>query len=96
MALKNLYDSKPVKIHILGQPAEGELKRPFKAAGLFGKPTGESSHRIQTLTPLQELGEIQRQTRRPLTRPRSELDPRRRTDLYLPVHVYSASHPNYW
>jgi len=36
MALKNLYDSKPIKIHILGQPAEGELKRPFKATGLFG------------------------------------------------------------
>jgi len=36
MALKNLYDSKPIKIHILGQPAEGELKRPFKAGGLFG------------------------------------------------------------
>ncbi|KAF9790292.1 inorganic phosphate transporter [Thelephora terrestris] len=36
MALKNLYDSKPVKIHIFGEPAEGELKRPFKAGGLFG------------------------------------------------------------
>ncbi|KAF9650231.1 inorganic phosphate transporter [Thelephora ganbajun] len=36
MALKNLYDSKPIKIHILGEPAEGELKRPFKATGLFG------------------------------------------------------------
>jgi len=36
MALKNLYDSKPIKIHILGQPAEGELMRPFKAGGLFG------------------------------------------------------------
>lgn len=39
MALKNLYDSKPIKIHILGQPAEGELKRPFKATGLFGEST---------------------------------------------------------
>lgn len=37
MALKNLYDSKPVKIHILGEPAEGELKRPFRSTGLFGK-----------------------------------------------------------
>jgi len=37
MALKNLYDSKPIKIHILGQPAEGDLKRPFKSAGLFGE-----------------------------------------------------------
>lgn len=41
MALKNLYDSKPVKIHILGVPAEGELKRPFKSTGIFGKPTIE-------------------------------------------------------
>jgi len=39
MALKNLYDSKPIKIHILGQPAEGELKRPFKVTGLFGEST---------------------------------------------------------
>lgn len=39
MALKNLYDSKPVKIHLFGEPAEGDLKRPFKAGGLFGKPT---------------------------------------------------------
>ena len=37
MALKNLYDSKPIKIHILGQPAEGELNRPFKATSLFGE-----------------------------------------------------------
>jgi len=36
MALKNLYDSKPAKIHLFGEPAEGDLKRPFKAAGLFG------------------------------------------------------------
>lgn len=42
MALKNLYDSKPIKIHILGQPAEGELKRPFKAGGLFG----EHAHKL--------------------------------------------------
>ena len=39
MALKNLYDSKPIKIHVLGEPAEGELKRPFKTTGLFGKPS---------------------------------------------------------
>jgi hypothetical protein len=36
MGLKNLYDAKPVAIHLLGQPAEGELQRPFKVAGLFG------------------------------------------------------------
>jgi len=37
MGLKGLYDAKPVHIHILGKPAEGDLKRPFKAAGgIFG------------------------------------------------------------
>lgn len=37
MGLKNLYEAKPVAIHLLGQKAEGELKRPFKGApSLFG------------------------------------------------------------
>jgi hypothetical protein len=34
--IKNLYDAKPAAIHILGRKAEGGLKRPFKAGGLFG------------------------------------------------------------
>jgi hypothetical protein len=37
MGIKNLYDAKPVAIHVLGRPAEGDLKRPFaSAASLFG------------------------------------------------------------
>src|SRR3954467_5891269 len=36
MGIKNLYDAKPVKIYIFGQKAEGELKRPFKSASMFG------------------------------------------------------------
>ncbi|KAI0071259.1 inorganic phosphate transporter [Panus rudis PR-1116 ss-1] len=36
MGLKSLYDAKPVAIHLLGKPAEGDLKRPFKAGGMFG------------------------------------------------------------
>lgn len=36
MGLKGLYDAKPVHIHVLGQPAEGDLKRPFKVASMFG------------------------------------------------------------
>ena len=37
MGIKGLYDAKPVHIHILGKPAEGDLKRPFKTGGgLFG------------------------------------------------------------
>ena len=36
MGLKNLYDAKTVHIHVLGKPAEGDLKRPFKAGGFMG------------------------------------------------------------
>ncbi|KAJ3777882.1 inorganic phosphate transporter Pho88 [Lentinula raphanica] len=42
MGLKGLYDAKPIAIHILGKPAEGDLKRPFKSApGFFGAASGE-------------------------------------------------------
>ncbi|KAJ2914334.1 hypothetical protein MD484_g6084, partial [Candolleomyces efflorescens] len=40
MGLKSLYDAKIVQIHLLGQPASGELQRPFKVASMFGAPTG--------------------------------------------------------
>lgn len=37
MGLKNLYDAKILQIHLLGKKDEGDLKRPFKAAGgMFG------------------------------------------------------------
>ena len=37
MGLKNLYDAKLVSIYIMGKPADGDLKRPFKAGGgMFG------------------------------------------------------------
>lgn len=37
MGLKSLYESNEVKIHVLGRASEGDLKRPFKAAGgMFG------------------------------------------------------------
>ena len=37
LGIKNLYDAKPVAIHVFGKPAEGELKRPFASApSLFG------------------------------------------------------------
>jgi hypothetical protein len=40
MAFKSLYEAKTVKIHILGQNADGDLKRPFKTGpAMFG---GES------------------------------------------------------
>lgn len=38
MGLKNLYDAKIVAIHLRGQKAEGDLKRPFQTPGLFGAP----------------------------------------------------------
>jgi hypothetical protein len=37
MAFKSLYEAKVVKIHVLGQAADGDLKRPFKSGpGFFG------------------------------------------------------------
>jgi hypothetical protein len=37
MGLKGVYEAIPVKVHILGKKAEGDLKRPWKAAGgMFG------------------------------------------------------------
>ncbi|KAK4053975.1 phosphate transporter (Pho88) [Microbotryomycetes sp. JL221] len=43
MAIKGLYDAKIVKIHMLGQPAEGDLKRPFVAAPSFMNPGGNNN-----------------------------------------------------
>ena len=34
--LKGALEGNLVKIHLLGQPASGELKRPFKAGGMMG------------------------------------------------------------
>ncbi len=42
MGLKTLYDAKPVSIHLLGKPAEGDLKRPFKVGGMFGGTSSTS------------------------------------------------------
>jgi len=41
MGLKGVYDAKPVAIHVLNKPAEGDLKRPFKAGGGMFGATGE-------------------------------------------------------
>jgi hypothetical protein len=30
-----LYDAKELKLHVLGKPADGDLRRPFKAGGFF-------------------------------------------------------------
>ena len=40
--LKGAFEGNLVKIHLLGKPAAGELKRPWKAAGgMFGMTPGE-------------------------------------------------------
>jgi hypothetical protein len=37
MTVKGLYDSKPAKLWLMGQKAEGDLKRPWLAApSMFG------------------------------------------------------------
>ncbi|TPX33362.1 hypothetical protein SmJEL517_g03721 [Synchytrium microbalum] len=39
LGFKTVYDNPMTKIHLLGQPASGDLQRPFKPKGLFaGKP----------------------------------------------------------
>ncbi|KAJ7777439.1 inorganic phosphate transporter [Mycena metata] len=41
MGLKGVYEAVPIKVHLLGQKAEGDLKRPWKAAGgMFGAAGG--------------------------------------------------------
>ena len=51
MGLKNLYDAKPVAIYVLGKPAEGDLKRPFKVGGFLGG----TFHPLHTCAPLTVL-----------------------------------------
>jgi len=36
MGIKALAEAKPIAIHVFGKKAEGDLKRPFKAGGMFG------------------------------------------------------------
>ncbi|KAK9383536.1 inorganic phosphate transporter Pho88 [Kockiozyma suomiensis] len=40
LPLKSLYEQKIVQIHVFGKPAVGDLKRPFKAAGMFAGAGG--------------------------------------------------------
>jgi len=83
MAFKSLYEAKIVKIHVLDQKAEGDLKRPFKSGpGLFGGGACPASFgpatghlTMQSTQPLLTL----RQTRRPSKRLKSALV-RKRSD----------------
>ncbi|KAK9452935.1 inorganic phosphate transporter Pho88 [Dipodascopsis uninucleata] len=38
LPVKSAIEQKIIQIHVFGKPASGDLKRPFKAAGLFGAP----------------------------------------------------------
>ncbi len=70
MGLKGLYDAKPVAIHLLGKPAVGDLKRPFKAASMFG---GEHSALLCLVTILKLCSQhrrIPRWIRPPLSKRR--------------------------
>ena len=78
MAFKSLYEAKEVKIHVLGQKVEGDLKRPFKSGpGLFGGmsfpslPRVAAAYRLLTIS-LQPLRTL-RQIRPPLRRPKNVL-----------------------
>lgn len=39
MPLKTVWENKVVQIHLLGQPATGEFKRPFQTSGFMGAAT---------------------------------------------------------
>ncbi|GAA5859235.1 hypothetical protein JCM8547_008929 [Rhodosporidiobolus lusitaniae] len=44
MPLKSMFDSNILKIHLLGKPATGDLKRPFAAApSMFSPPAASNS-----------------------------------------------------
>jgi len=48
MPLKSLYESNLTKVHILGHPAAGELKRPWKTGGGFMNMLGGASDSTKT------------------------------------------------
>ncbi|KAG7531624.1 hypothetical protein FFLO_04208 [Filobasidium floriforme] len=48
MTIKGVLESKPAKLHLYGQKAEGDLARPFKSApGMLEQFTGQSTQ-VQT------------------------------------------------
>ncbi|GAA6017852.1 hypothetical protein JCM10207_003475 [Rhodosporidiobolus poonsookiae] len=48
MPLKSLYDAKILKIHLFGQPATGDLKRPFAAPPSMFNPTPSNAAESST------------------------------------------------
>jgi hypothetical protein len=35
MGIKDVYDAKPLSVHLLGKPPIGDMKRPFKVGSIF-------------------------------------------------------------
>lgn len=94
MGLKNLYDAKPVAIHILGQPAEGDLKRPFKAGGFLGGVSFPPSCFVVGHQALFfQLLQARRQTKPQSTRRRSVLL-RRTSRLSAALSCLTKRHPS--
>lgn len=47
--LKGAFETNLAKVHVLGQPAAGELKRPWKAGGgLMGAMSGQGAGEVKT------------------------------------------------
>ena len=74
MAFKALYEAKTVKIHVLGQNAEGDLKRPFKSGpGMFGGMSHHADSADHLFTQPTQPPRTPRQIRLPLKRPKNVL-----------------------
>jgi hypothetical protein len=103
MAFKSLYEAKTVKIHILGQNADGDLKRPFKSGpGMFGGmslpslPRALSPDRLltQSIQPPRTLRQIRLPSKRPknvLVLRKSDIEyflPGPQSEIYIAVPIY--------
>lgn len=47
LPVKSALEQKVVRIHVFGQPASGELKRPFKVTTLFGTTNSQAEVRTE-------------------------------------------------
>lgn len=56
LPLKSALEQNIVKIHIFGKPATGDLKRPFKAASMFGVQPGDVKTDKKTIAEAEKAG----------------------------------------
>lgn len=54
LPVKSALESNIVKIHLFGQPASGDLKRPFKVANMFAGLTGQEEEPVTEKKPVEE------------------------------------------